>query len=52
MTVDTGLTARANEVVAWIWDSDLAPFLLGLASDYRGWDGERSWETTDFGSSR
>ncbi|MET3985634.1 DUF6228 family protein [Streptomyces sp. PvR034] len=42
-----GLTARANEVVAWTWDSDLAPFLEGLASDYRGWDGERSWETND-----
>ncbi|MGW8954974.1 DUF6228 family protein [Streptomyces sp. NPDC055709] len=42
-----GLTARADEVVAWIWDSDLAPFLEKLAEDYRGWDGERSWQTND-----
>ncbi|WP_240811018.1 DUF6228 family protein [Streptomyces tendae] len=42
-----GLTARVNEVVAWSWDRDLAPFLEGLAADYRGWDGERSWQTND-----
>ncbi|MEV0489961.1 DUF6228 family protein [Streptomyces atratus] len=42
-----GLTARVNEVVAWIWDSDLAPFLEELAADFRGWDGERSWQTND-----
>ncbi|MFJ4839374.1 DUF6228 family protein [Streptomyces sp. NPDC088746] len=42
-----GLTARVNEVVAWIWDRDLAPFLEGLAADYRGWDGERNWQTID-----
>jgi hypothetical protein len=42
-----GLTARVNEVVAWIWDSDLAPFLEELAADYRGWDGARSWQTND-----
>ncbi|MFJ6797163.1 DUF6228 family protein [Streptomyces sp. NPDC091268] len=42
-----GLTARVNEVVAWIWDRDLAPFLEGLAADYRGWDGERKWQTDD-----
>nr|WP_079155772.1 DUF6228 family protein [Streptomyces ambofaciens]CAK50961.1 conserved hypothetical protein [Streptomyces ambofaciens]CAK51199.1 conserved hypothetical protein [Streptomyces ambofaciens] len=42
-----GLTARVDEVVAWIWDSDLAPFLEELAADYRGWDGERSWRNND-----
>lgn len=42
-----GLAARVNEVVAWIWDSDLVPFLEELAADYRGWDGERSWQTND-----
>ncbi|MGW1712708.1 DUF6228 family protein [Streptomyces sp. NPDC002156] len=42
-----GLTARADEVVAWAWGSDLVPFLEALASDYRGWDGTRSWETND-----
>ena len=42
-----GLTARVNEVVAWGWDGDLAPFLEGLVADYRGWDGERTWQTHD-----
>ncbi|MFJ5995661.1 DUF6228 family protein [Streptomyces sp. NPDC092370] len=42
-----GLTARVNEVVAWVWDSDLTAFLEELAADYRGWDGERSWQTND-----
>ncbi|MFF2853017.1 DUF6228 family protein [Streptomyces sp. NPDC058001] len=42
-----GLAARVNEVVTWIWDSDLVPFLEELAADYRGWDGERSWQTND-----
>ncbi|MFF0747204.1 DUF6228 family protein [Streptomyces sp. NPDC004111] len=42
-----GLTARVDEVVAWIWDSDLTAFLEKLAADFRGWDGERSWQTSD-----
>jgi len=42
-----GLTARVNEVVAWTGDSDLVPFLEGLAADYRGWDGARHWQTGD-----
>ncbi|MGW0345969.1 DUF6228 family protein [Streptomyces anthocyanicus] len=42
-----GLTARVDEVVAWIWDSDLTTFLEELAAEYRGWDGERSWQTND-----
>lgn len=31
-----GLTARVDEVVAWIWDSDLTTFLEELATDYQG----------------
>jgi hypothetical protein len=42
-----GMAARVNEVVAWIWDSDLTTFLEELAADYLGWDGERSWQTND-----
>ncbi|WP_405759297.1 DUF6228 family protein [Streptomyces sp. NBC_01420] len=42
-----GLTARVDEVVAWIWDSDLYSFLEELAADYRGWDGERTWHNND-----
>ncbi|MGZ3103509.1 DUF6228 family protein [Streptomyces sp. H72] len=42
-----GLTARVNEVVAWVWDSDLVPFLEELAADYRGWESERHWQTND-----
>jgi hypothetical protein len=42
-----GLAARVNEVVAWKWDSDLVPFLEELARDYRGWNGERAWQTND-----
>ncbi|MEV4046829.1 DUF6228 family protein [Streptomyces sp. NPDC049744] len=29
------------------WDSDLTTFLEELAAEYRGWDGERSWQTND-----
>ncbi|WUS97174.1 DUF6228 family protein [Streptomyces sp. NBC_00708] len=42
-----GLTARVDEVVAWIWDSDLYAFLEELAADYRGWHGERTWHNND-----
>lgn len=42
-----GLTARVNEVVAWIWDHDLTTFLEELTADYRGWEGERTWHTMD-----
>ncbi|MFC8510634.1 DUF6228 family protein [Streptomyces sp. NPDC057411] len=42
-----GLTARVDEVVAWIRDSDLTTFLEELAAGHRGWDGERSWQTDD-----
>ncbi|MFB7708838.1 DUF6228 family protein [Streptomyces sp. NPDC056105] len=42
-----GLAARVDEVVAWVWDADLADFLAGLAADYRAWEGERTWQTYD-----
>jgi hypothetical protein len=42
-----GLTARVDEVVAWNWGTDLAPFLEGLAGDFRGWEGQREWQTND-----
>ncbi|MGW1196511.1 DUF6228 family protein [Streptomyces sp. NPDC002536] len=42
-----GLTARVNEVVARIWDSDLTVFLEEPVADYRGWAGERSRHTHD-----
>ncbi|MEV5238517.1 DUF6228 family protein [Streptomyces cinnamoneus] len=42
-----GLTARVDEVVAWIWDSDLTTFLEELVADYQGWEGERNWHTLD-----
>lgn len=42
-----GLEARVPEVVAWIWDADLVPFLEELARDFRGWDGERVWRNCD-----
>lgn len=44
-----GLNARVDEVVAWIWDANLEPFLEELARDYRGWDGERVWQNNEFG---
>ncbi|OMI84888.1 hypothetical protein BSZ07_37305 [Streptomyces sp. M1013] len=42
-----GLTARVDEVVAWNRGSGLVPFLEELAADYRGWDGERNWQSDD-----
>ncbi|WP_284581926.1 DUF6228 family protein [Streptomyces sp. 2P-4] len=42
-----GMTARLDGAVAWVRGSDLAPFLAGLAEDFRGWDGERTWQTHD-----
>ncbi|WP_411105179.1 DUF6228 family protein [Streptomyces sp. cmx-4-9] len=42
-----GLTTRVDEVVAWNWGAELAPFLEGLAADFRGWEGQRVWHTTD-----
>jgi hypothetical protein len=42
-----GLHARLEDVIAWIWDQDLARFLQQLADDFRGWRGERVWKTND-----
>ncbi|MBD0843774.1 DUF6228 family protein [Streptomyces sp. TRM68416] len=42
-----GLTARVDEVVAWVGTGDLAAFLEELAGAFRGWDGERTWQTDD-----
>ncbi|MGW1067959.1 DUF6228 family protein [Streptomyces aureus] len=42
-----GLALRIDPVVAWNRGADLAPFLEGLAADYRGWDGKREWQTDD-----
>jgi hypothetical protein len=42
-----GLNAGLDGVPAWNWDVDLAPFLEGLARDFRGWDGERVWQNND-----
>ncbi|MEU2549016.1 DUF6228 family protein [Streptomyces roseolus] len=42
-----GLTARADGVVAWKRGSGLVLFLDALAADYRGGDGERTWQTDD-----
>ncbi|MFF0435506.1 DUF6228 family protein [Streptomyces sp. NPDC004327] len=42
-----GLTARVDDVVAWMSDGDLTSFLEQLAADYRGWDGERNWQSDD-----
>jgi Family of unknown function (DUF6228) len=41
-----GLHARIGPVEVWKWDhTDPATFLSGLAEDFRGWDGERTWYT-------
>ncbi len=42
-----GLVVRVDQVVAWDRGADLVPFLEGLASDFRGWDGRREWQTND-----
>ncbi|MEV5510166.1 DUF6228 family protein [Streptomyces orinoci] len=41
-----GRALRVDQVVAWNWGADgLVPFLEGLATDYRGWDGQWEWRT-------
>ncbi|MGW6617110.1 DUF6228 family protein [Streptomyces erythrochromogenes] len=42
-----GLRARLDAVNVSVWDraGDLTGFLEGLAKDFRGWEGERSWVT-------
>ncbi|MGW2275294.1 DUF6228 family protein [Streptomyces yangpuensis] len=45
--VADGLRARLDSVSVSVWDraGDLTEFLEGLAADFRGWEGERSWVT-------
>ncbi|RGD57740.1 hypothetical protein DR950_08015 [Kitasatospora xanthocidica] len=42
-----GLAIRVDEVVAWNRGAGLAAFLEELAADFRGWDGQRVWQTDD-----
>lgn len=43
--LDEGLRARIETVTVSAWDGAgyLTEFLDGLARDFRGWEGERSW---------
>ncbi|MCB5177991.1 DUF6228 family protein [Streptomyces antimicrobicus] len=42
-----GLRARLDSVHVSVWDraGDLTEFLDDLATDFRGWEGERTWVT-------
>lgn len=41
-----GLHTRIRDVTVAVWDPEYLPdFLDGLAADFRGWTGERSWVT-------
>ena len=43
-----GLSARIDDVIVSVWDKqDLADFFDSLASDFRGWSGERTWLNDD-----
>lgn len=42
-----GSSSRADGVVAWIRESDLASFLDRLVADFHGWDGARTGHTID-----
>ncbi|GAA2263251.1 DUF6228 family protein [Streptomyces amakusaensis] len=42
-----GMSARVDGVVAWTLEAGLPGFLEELAAGYRGWEGERRWETED-----
>ncbi|MFH7594315.1 DUF6228 family protein [Streptomyces racemochromogenes] len=45
--VADGLRARLDAESISVWDraGDLTDFLEGLAYDFRGWEGERTWVT-------
>lgn len=41
-----GLHTSLGPVEAWVWDDvDFSGFVAGLAEDFRGWTGERTWQT-------
>lgn len=41
-----GLDAHLRDVIVAVWDpEDLSDFIGGLAADFRGWSGSRSWAT-------
>jgi hypothetical protein len=41
-----GMRACFGPVEVWIWDDvDLPAFVAGLADDFRGWIGQRTWST-------
>jgi hypothetical protein len=44
-----GLSARVDEAVSAVWEPapDLPAFLTGLAEDFHGWSGERSWHSLE-----
>jgi hypothetical protein len=47
---DSGLDARKDVTLSWPpdgVDQDLVIFLQGLADDWRGWSGERTWRSLD-----
>lgn len=41
-----GMRACFGPVEVWVWDDvDLPAFAAGLADDFRGWSGQRTWST-------
>jgi hypothetical protein len=44
-----GLSARVDEAVSAVWEPapDLPVFLEGLAEEFRGWSGTRSWRSLE-----
>lgn len=41
-----GMRACFGPVEVWVWDDvDLPAFVAGLADDFRGWTGQRTWWT-------
>lgn len=44
-----GLSARVDEALSAVWEPtpDLPAFLSGLAEDFRGWSGGRSWRSLE-----
>ncbi|WP_035804309.1 DUF6228 family protein [Kitasatospora mediocidica] len=40
--IDDGVRARVETVTVTVWDG-MSEFFDGLARDFRGWEGERTW---------